>query len=272
MINLKLIFKGMLIGLAKIIPGISGSLLAVSLGIYTVAIEAISHPFKKIKENIIFLGNVGLGVIVAISLFSGIISFFLERYFFLTVLLFIGFIVGTFPALFKEANICGKRDLIFIISVSFLIVFLSSFKSTNQFIYKNTLLNNFLVYIFGFIDASAMVIPGISGTAIFLLIGCYPFILHLFASFPFFMSNSNFVCYILFGLGLFSGIIIISKLMNYAFKNYKRKTYLCIVAFAISSILLLLVDIFSISFLWSDLLFGIFLFFIGYRVSSFLNI
>ena len=47
MIDMKLIFKGMLVGLAKIIPGVSGSLLAVSLGIYTLAIEAISNPFKN---------------------------------------------------------------------------------------------------------------------------------------------------------------------------------------------------------------------------------
>jgi len=94
MINYKLILKGMVIGLAKIIPGVSGSLLAVSLGIYGIAIEAISHPFKNIKHNIIFLGNVGIGILFSITLCSNVVSYFLSNYFFLTVLLFIGFIVG----------------------------------------------------------------------------------------------------------------------------------------------------------------------------------
>ena len=55
MIDCKLILKGMIIGLAKIIPGVSGSLLAVSLGVYAAAIEAISHPFRNIKHNILFI-------------------------------------------------------------------------------------------------------------------------------------------------------------------------------------------------------------------------
>lgn len=272
MIDLELIFKGILIGLAKILPGVSGSLLAVSLGIYTIAIEAISYPFKDLKKNIIFLGNVGIGVLTSISFGSGIISFFLDRYFFLTILLFMGFIVGTFPKLFKEANISSKKDWLLIICVAIFIILLCSFKSTNEFVYTNNLLNNFLVYIFGFIDAAAMVIPGISGTAIFLLIGCYPFILYLFSSFPTFFTGSNLNCYILFGLGLFSGIIIVSKIMNYAFKYHEKKTYLCIVAFALSSIFLLFIDIFNSSVLISDLFLGSFLFFVGYKISRFLNI
>lgn len=272
MINMELIFKGILIGLAKILPGVSGSLLAVSLGIYTTAIEAISHPFKDLKKNIIFLGNVGIGVLVSIALGSGIISFFLDRYFFLTILLFMGFIVGTFPQLFREANISCKKDWLFIIGVSIFIILLCSFKSKNEFVYTNSLLNNFLVYIFGFIDAAAMVIPGISGTAIFLLIGCYPFILYLFSSFATLFTGSNLSCYILFGLGLLSGIIIVSKLMNYAFKYHEKKTYLCIVAFAISSIFLLFFDIFNSFVLFFDLFWGSFLFLFGYKISRFLNI
>ena len=51
MVDFKLIIKGMIIGLAKVIPGVSGSLIAVSLGIYGVAIEIISHPFKNIKYS-----------------------------------------------------------------------------------------------------------------------------------------------------------------------------------------------------------------------------
>lgn len=272
MIDLKLIYKGMLVGLAKIIPGVSGSLLAVSLGIYTIAIEAISHPFRNFKQNIIFLGNVGIGVVVSISLCSGIVSFFLNKYFFLTVILFMGFIVGTFPQLFKEANVSSKNDWLLVIGMTVFVFLLSSFKSTNEFIYENSLLNNLFVFLFGFIDAAAMVIPGISGTAIFLLIGCYPFILKLFASLPTIFMNPDFICYISFGLGLFTGIIVVSKIMNYILKSHEKKTYLCITSFAISSILLLCVDLFSISITCFEFIVGIFLFVIGYKISSFLNI
>lgn len=272
MIDLTLIFKGMLIGLAKIIPGVSGSLLAVSLGIYEIAIEMISHPFKNFKYNIVFLGNIGIGIVLSISVCSGLICFFLERYFFLTIILFMGFIMGTFPQLFKEANISNKIDWLFIVSVSLLIFTLSSFRGANQFIYTRNLLNNLYVFIFGFIDASSMVIPGISGTAIFLLLGCYQFVLGLFANVHTFFVNSNYICYMLFAFGLFFGIIVVSKIMNFAFNHYKRKTYLCIVGFAISSVMLLGVDLISISCSGFELLFGLGLFFIGYKISRMLNI
>ena len=271
MLDLKLILKGMLIGLGKIIPGVSGSLIAVSLGIYTFAIEAISHPFKNFKCNIIFLGNLCFGVLLSVWLCSGIICFLLDRYFFLTVLLFVGFIVGTFPVLFKDANISSSRDLIIVIIVIFVILLFSNFKSTNVFIYDNTIMDNLLVFIFGFVDAATMVIPGISGTAIFLLLGCYQFVLDLFSSLHT-VFTGNLICYIMFGLGLGMGILIVSKIMNYVLIYLKKETYLFIVGFAVSSILILCVDLFSGRYTFIDLIFGIILFFIGYKISAVLNI
>ena len=209
---------------------------------------------------------------ISITLCSSLVSYFLNHYYFVTVLLFIGFIVGTFPQIFNEANISSRSNWFSVVILTFLIFFLSSFRSHGEFLYNNTVSSNLLVFVFGFIDAAAMVIPGISGTAIFLLIGCYPFILYLFASLPMFFMNSNFICYILFGLGLFTGIVVVSNIMNYALKHYKEQTYLCIVSFALSSILLLCVDLFAIPFTVSEFILGVVLFILGYKISNLLNI
>lgn len=270
MIDCKLIFKGMIIGLAKIIPGVSGSLLAVSLGIYNLAIEAISHPFKNFKHNVFFLGNVGVGVLFSIILCSNIVSYFLSKYYFLTVLLFIGFILGTFPEIIKETHIDAKKDYIIVAFVAIFIFLLSNFRSSTIFIYRNTFSNNFYVFLLGFIDAATMVIPGISGTAIFLLLGSYSFVLELFAS----LSNLSFyfVPLIFFGLGLFVGVILVSKFMNYALQYKKKETYLCIFGFALSSIFLLCMDLFSIDTSVCEIILGSFLFIIGYKISLHLNV
>lgn len=273
MVDFKLIIKGMIIGLAKVIPGVSGSLIAVSLGIYGVAIEIISHPFKNIKYSIIFLGNVGIGVLLSIVLSSSIVSFFITKYFFVTVLLFIGFILGTFPTLINETRMEGKKDYIIVILVAVLIFLLSSFRNSTIYIYENTIWNNLYVSLLGFIDAATMVIPGISGTALFLLMGSYSFILDLFSS----ISNlSVFSFYVMpllfFGVGLFMGIIIVSKFMNYALKYKNKETYLCILGFALSSIVLLCVDLFFTSFSIFELIIGLILFFLGYKISVRLNV
>ena len=270
MIDFKLIFKGMIIGLAKIIPGVSGSLLAVSLGIYSLAIDAISHPFRDFKQNLLFLGNVGIGVLFSIVLCSNIVSYFLSKYFFLTVLLFIGFILGTFPEIIKETHIETKKDYIVIALVTLFIFLLSNFRSSASFIYQNTISNNLYVFFLGFIDAATMVIPGISGTAIFLLLGSYSFILELFASlsnFPFY-----FVPLLFFSFGLFVGVVLVSKLMNYALKYKKKETYLCIFGFALSSIFLLCMDLFSIDVSIYEFFLGSILFIIGYKISVRLNV
>ena len=272
MINIKLIIKGFLVGIAKIIPGVSGSLLAVSLGLYNKAIEAISHPFKNFKENVIFLGNLGIGVLLAIILCSNIVLYFLNEYFFITVMLFIGFIIGSLPSFFNDIEMSGNKDYLFIIIFTLLIVFLSSFKNGYNFTYDGSFVSNFLIVVFGFIDAAAMVIPGISGTAIFLLIGCYQFILGLFSS----LSNVLFLKFnllpvLLFFIGVFIGIIIVSKIMNYMLKKCKSRTYLCIVGCALSSVILLFLDMFSMKFLLIELIVVVVLFAVCYKISYKLN-
>ncbi len=272
MLDFKLILKGMLIGLAKIIPGVSGSLLAVSLGIYHIGIEAVSHPFRNVKYNLWFLGNVGIGILFSIVLCSNIVAFFLAKYSFFTIILFIGFIVGTFPQLMRETHIHTRYDILIIVTIALFLFIVSSFRSTSDFVYQNSVSHNILVILFGFIDAATMVIPGISGTAIFLLLGCYPFILGLFASLTSFHSIISMIFpLLLFVSGLVLGVVIVSKLMGYALRFYKKQTYLCIFGFAFSSILLLCIDLFSFEFRVSSISLGIILFIFGYKVSSHLN-
>ena len=272
MLDFKLILKGMLIGLAKIVPGVSGSLLAVSLGIYHIGIEAINHPFHNMKYNLWFLGNVGIGILFSIVLCSNIVAFFLAKYSFFTIILFIGFISGTFPELMKETHIHTVHDILVIIMITAITFILSSFRSTTEFVYQNCVSHNVLVFIFGFIDATTMVIPGISGTAIFLLIGCYPFILQLFASLSNFQAMlSLFFPLFLFAIGLILGVLTVSRVMGYALRFYKKEAYLCIFGFAFSSILLLCIDLLSFELHLSNIFVGFILFIFGYKVSSALN-
>ena len=84
--------KGILIGIAKIIPGLSGSILMISFNLYDRAINAITNFFSNIKDNFLFLANLTLGIVIGISLFSNILSYFITNYYTYTTSLFIGLI------------------------------------------------------------------------------------------------------------------------------------------------------------------------------------
>ena len=102
-----LAIKGFLLGIANIIPGVSGGTLAMTLGIYQDLIGAISHFFKKLKKNLKLLIPLGIGMVAAILLGSKVITYCLDKFPFPTTLFFIGLIVGGIPLLTKKVK--GKK-------------------------------------------------------------------------------------------------------------------------------------------------------------------
>ena len=97
-----LTIKGFFIGLANIIPGVSGGTIAITLGVYEKLIGCISHIFKNLKENIKFLLPIIIGAGISILLLSKVISYSLENYVLPTILFFIGAILGGIPMLAKK--------------------------------------------------------------------------------------------------------------------------------------------------------------------------
>ena len=117
--------KGMLIGIANIIPGLSGGTMAITVGIYEKLISTIGNFFKKFKEtfkeNMIFLIPIGLGAVIGVVGFSKLLEFLLDKFAMPTKFAFIGLILGSFPLIFKKANKSGfKKSFIipFIITLT----------------------------------------------------------------------------------------------------------------------------------------------------------
>lgn len=264
-----LIIKGFIIGIAKIMPGVSGSLVALNLGLYERGIEAISNFFKNVKSNMVFLVNVGIGIILSIIIGSKIIDYALLNFYFPTMLLFVGLLVGTIPNLFKKATIKTKSEWFYFIIVFILMIIFTILKTDNKFIYSDNLKNNVYVILIGFIDALTMIIPGISGTATFMLMGCYDFFLSIFSN----LTNlnnliDNIKIVILFMIGLGIGIIIVTKLMSYLLNNKKNIIYPIITSFSISSIVFLMIQVLNIKRNLIELLIGIILFILGMKISK----
>ena len=262
--EINLLIKGFIVGIAKIIPGVSGSLVALNLGIYNKAIKAISNFFKDVKSNLHFLLNVGTGVLLAIIFGSKIINYLLTKNYYFTMIIFIGLLIGSNIKTFKESSTPKQKLYMLII---FLLMFSLFFIKTNiNYTYKNNLLNNVYVIILGFIDAATMIIPAISGTIIFMLMGSYNFILNMFGN-----VIDNFNVMILFSIGLFIGIIIVTKIMDKLFDTKQEIIFSIINGFFLSSILYLCIEIFKHINNLYEILLSIPLLYISYKISYKLN-
>lgn len=256
-----LILKGFIIGIGKIIPGVSGSLLAFSLGVYEKAITYITEPFKNIQETIYFLFNLGLGIILAIIFFSRIVLSLLKHFPLCTTTLFLGLICGTIPYIFKRFKIRNSKNILTFLIPIVLITFINNYNSFEVFIPSADFSTYLHVILFGFLDAATMIIPGISGTATFMMLKCYNFILALFAN-PF----AHLAYTICFGLGVIIGIIIVSKFIAFMLKKHSNLLYSLVLGFTLSSVMLLLLPIIK-SLCLSNIIYLIPLYIIGFFIS-----
>lgn len=252
-----LMLKGFIIGLAKIIPGVSGAVLAISMGIYDKALNAITEFTTNIKENLLFLTPITIGVITSMIIGANIVTYFLTNYYLITMLFFIGLITGSIKTIYNKTNKKPKGIIISIIS--FTIMFLISISNiNNNYIKTNTIIDYIIYFISGIIDAIGTVIPGLSSTALLMILGTYNIILNSISNI---FNNLHIILF--YSLGMILGIITTSIFINYMFKKYNNYTYSCIFGIILSSLLLIIIKSFSISFNIYELIIGIVFFLIG---------
>ena len=249
---LVLILKGIIIGIANIIPGVSGGTLMITLGIYEEVIETISHFFKNIKKSLKFVIPIGIGMILSILILSKIISVCLEKYPYPTTFFFIGLIIGGIPLLWKRASAAKRKYsnwLVFLIT--FGIVLLFTFLKSGDYIisFENLNLYGYIgLFIVGMISAATMVIPGISGSFVLMLLGYYEPIVNTIKDLTnMSLLSHNLLILIPFGLGIVIGIIVVAKLIEWLLKKYPIKTYYGVLGFVIASIIAIIVPLLSVT-------------------------
>ena len=263
-----LVLKGFVIGIANIIPGVSGGTLAITLGIYEDLIKAISHFFSNIKENLKLLIPIFIGMVLSLAILSNVIGYSLEHYPIPTTLFFVGLILGGLPLLVK--HIKGKEKSIsnwIVFLITFLIVAVFAFlKSGNAMVdLSNLSIGGYLLlFIVGVVAAATMVIPGISGSFVLMLLGYYEPIINIIREFTKFKNfTSNFIILAVFGIGVLLGIIVIAKIIEYLLEKQPIKTYYGIIGFVLASIISIIMPLLELNFVISQVVIGIILLLIG---------
>jgi len=277
--KLVLVIKGFIMGIANIIPGVSGGTLAMTLGIYEQFISSISHLFSKLKENLKFLIPVAIGMVLAIITLSRVIDYSYNHFPLPTMLFFVGLVLGGIPMIYNKIKNEKKTKLSNAITflIPFLIVlFMSVIGMFTTGIGEVNLVSlNFFEYILlflvGMLAAGTMVIPGVSGSLVLMLLGYYYPVLGLIKSITKFENlTHNLIVAATFGIGIIVGIVAISKLIEFLFNKYEKKFYFGVFGFILASapaIILSGIQEISIIFTVPQIIASIVLLIIGYIIS-----
>lgn len=243
---IKRLLQGMVVGIANIIPGVSGGTMMVAMGLYDKLIHAITHLKSEFKESLKLLVPIFLGAGIAIVALSRLFEFLLENYPIPTNFAFCGLIAGSLPFIFKKVkghSVSVGRAVCFIIFFAIVILMaVMGETSGNAADVSFGLINVVKLLLVGIIAAATMVIPGVSGSMMLMLLGYYDTILKTINNFmdalvAFDMQEILVQCGILipFGIGVILGIFLIAKIIEFIFSKAEIHAYYAIIGLILAS-------------------------------------
>ncbi len=240
------VIKGIVIGIANVVPGVSGGTMMVSMGIYDKLISAISHLFSKMKEHFLFLLALLIGMAIAILGGSVLITWLFDRFPFQTTMAFIGLILGGLPMICRKVKGQKKKAGHFIVFAIFfaLVILMAVFSGTTGATadLTPTATTMLVLVLVGIVTAGTMVVPGVSGSMVLLMLGYYNPVLQTIRDFMAAIKDRNseqivFCLKILipFGIGVILGIIAFAKLIEMVFKKFPQYAYWAIIGLILAS-------------------------------------
>lgn len=243
---IKNILKGIVVGLANVIPGVSGGTMMVSMGIYDKLIHCITHLFSEFKKSFKFLLPIFIGIGIAVVVVPFGIEYLFQKFPLQTNLAFIGLILGGLPAVWGKVKGSTIKAGHIIAGLLFfaLVAGLAAMGETEGKAADLSLNVISIIKLFGvgIVASATMVIPGVSGSMMLLLIGYYHPILEtitnfISAVFAFDMDGILQGIGILapFGVGVVLGIFAIAKIIEIIFEKFPLYAYWAIIGLIISS-------------------------------------
>lgn len=211
------LIKGIVIGIGFILPGLSGGVFAVILGIYDKLIQFLSDIRKKFLQNIAFFFPVAIGMAIGIVIFSIFVEKAFGKYAAQFICLFVGFVVGTFPSLYKTAGKEGRssKDLI-LFAVSTLFIFVLMMIGEKQL---TAVPPSFPVWMgSGALIGLGVVVPGMSPSNFLIYFGLYD-------KMAIGIKDFDFGVIIPLIIGLVVCVLMFAKLAAYLFRRYYSEMY-----------------------------------------------
>ena len=255
-LSIPLFLKGMAMGIADLIPGISGGTIAFITGIYQDLLESIkSISIKSIltirKKGFInffkyingyLLLSVFLGIVTSIFTFSNLISYLMLNYSIPFFSFFLGLIISSIYIILIDIKLLKISNILLLLTSILASYYIISMIKPIE----NDNVSYLYIFLSGFFAITAMILPGISGSFILLILGSYDDVINLINNLRQAIFNldldllySSFSLFLFFLLGLICGLKTFSNLITYLIKKYKEKVMVSLGGFVLGSIPLL---------------------------------
>lgn len=242
---LKDILKGVVIGVANAIPGVSGGTMMVSMGVYDDIIYCITHLFTQIKKSIMILLPYFIGMAVGIVGLAFSIKSLYANFPFQTSMVFIGLIIGGVPMLYehvKKTSIKVGHILLFLLFFIAIIAMQYFGGNGKDVVLSVDIVSIIKIFLIGILASATMVIPGVSGSMMLMILGYYNPIINAITDFVKALAERDWntllnICGSLvpFGIGVVIGIFAIAKIIEILLKYFESHTYCAILGLVISS-------------------------------------
>lgn len=276
---LKTVLQGMVVGIANIIPGVSGGTMMVAMGLYDKLIHAITHLKSEFRQSLKLLLPIFIGAGLAIVLLSRLFEFLLENYPIPTNFAFCGLIAGSLPFIFKKVKghsvTIGKMIPFLIFFAIVILMAVMGETGGKAADISFSFINVIKLLLVGIVAAATMVIPGVSGSMMLMLLGYYDTILKTINNFidavlSFDLDSILVQCGVLvpFGIGVVLGIFLIAKLIEFIFMKAEIHAYYAIIGLIVASPIAILLKVDWSSFSVITLIVGIITFVAGWFVAS----
>ena len=283
------ILRGAIIGLANVIPGVSGGTMMVSMGIYDTIINCITHLFSEFRKSIRTLFPYLVGMALAIIIGSVALNVAFERFPLPTNTLFIGLILGSVPIILRQMKglkINAVSVCLFLFFFALVIVPKAIANRTlvegNESGASSALSLSFggviLLVALGALSSASMVVPGISGSMMLKILGYYnPIVVDTIGGMfknalparDWALVGHDVLILIPFGIGILIGLFGIAKLIEVLLRKWKGYTYCAILGMVVASPVVILMDrsIYAMGTGWGILVVSILTFAIGYVIA-----
>lgn len=288
----QLLFIGIAIGMANVIPGVSGSTMAVVFNIYDRFVNAITVNIKKLIENRRFVIPVVGGMALGVLLFSKLITVLYENFPVQTDYFFTGLIIGSIPMLFSfmtkkqdgqkftakktiSVVICALAGFAVLIGFGLLGSDVDTAKEISKSLPQLTFPLALHIFAAGFVGAIAMIIPGISGSLLMLIMGVYPIVMKSIPAL--FVPSQTLRAFFLLlpnGIGVLAGLLCGAWIVKTFLRIAPNQTYAVIFGLIAGSAIQLFPGIKGISGVLSGIacllcaLTGIFLAYFSSKVTA----
>jgi putative membrane protein len=229
----KRLLAGMVIGIGGILPGVSGSVLAVAFGLYARILDAIATFFKDVKGNVRFLFPVLLGGAVGLYGFSVILNRMMARYETVLVFLFCGLVAGSMPSLMREAKRASgviKRRYWIMAAVGFALSLLMLFIERDESSAASVSIGPMQAAISGAILAAGSILPGVSTSFILIRLGWYAPMMNA-------LSSLNIALLLWAGVGALASGVALIGLVRFLLRRFPGWVYMTVIGLMAGTII-----------------------------------